>query len=183
MKEPDPERILFTPAPIACRTKEPDQLAVNRPTCGHHNNFEDSMRAIAILIASTCVGTKTSAQLADLHDPRERHLANVKQLTDGGENAEAYWSFDGKKIIFQHRGGDIKADQIFTMNADGSDKRMVSTGKGRCTCSYFLPGDKQIIFSSTHAYSPDVPVDPDRSHGYVWPIYPYMSIYRANADG
>jgi len=128
-------------------------------------------------------GLPAAAQLAGLHDPRERHLANVRQLTNGGENAEAYWSFDGKKIVFQSRGGDIKADQIFVMNADGSDKKMVSNGKGRCTCSYFLPGSKEIIFSSTHAYSPDVPTEPDRSQGYVWPIYPYMSIYRAEADG
>lgn len=121
--------------------------------------------------------------LQALNDPRERHLANVRQLTFGGQNAEAYWSFDGTKLIFQAKGGDLKCDQIFTMNADGSNKKMVSTGKGRCTCAYFLPGDKEIIFSSTHAYSPDVPPEPDRSQGYVWPIYPYYAIYRANADG
>jgi Tol biopolymer transport system component len=69
------------------------------------------------------------------------------------------------------------------MDADGKNVRMVSTGKGRTTCSYFLPGGKEIIFSSTHAYSPDVPPQPDRSHGYVWAIYPYYAIYRANADG
>ncbi len=121
--------------------------------------------------------------LQTLKDPRERHLTNVRQLTFGGQNAEAYWSFDGNKLIFQAKGGDLKCDQIFTMNADGSDKKMVSTGTGRCTCAYFLPGDKEIIFSSTHAYSPDVPPEPDRSQGYVWPIYPYYTIYRANADG
>jgi len=122
-------------------------------------------------------------QLQALKDPRERHLANVRQLTFGGQNAEAYWSNDGKRLIYQMRGGDLKADQIFIMNADGSGKHMVSTGRGRCTCAYFLPGDREIIFSSTHAYSADPLPEPDRSQGYVWPIYPYYAIYRARDDG
>jgi TolB protein len=124
-----------------------------------------------------------AAQLQGLHDPREVHLKNVKQLTYGGQNAEAYWSFSGRKISFQAKVGSMPCDQIFTMNADGSNVKMVSTGKGRCTCAYFLPGDREILFSSTHAYSPEVPPEPDRSQGYVWPIYPYYAIYRANADG
>src|SRR5262245_29742979 len=76
------------------------------------------------------------AQLSDLRDPHEKHLANVRQLTFGGDNAEAYWSFDGTKIIFQSRPDQNSADQIYVMNPDGSDKKLVSTGKGRCTCSY-----------------------------------------------
>ena len=71
-------------------------------------------------------------------------------LTEEGENAEAYLSFDGKKLTYQSSHGDVKCDQIFTMNIDGSDKQMVSTGKGKTTCAYFLPGDKRIIYSSTH---------------------------------
>ena len=61
----------------------------------------------------------------------EKHLANIKMLTEEGENAEAYFSFDDKKLIFQAKFGDMKCDQIFTMNIDGSDKKMVSTGP-RC---------------------------------------------------
>jgi TolB protein len=143
------------------------------------------MRLIAgaLCILGIVWAAAVTAQLKELHDPREVHLKNVRQLTHGGQNAEAYWSFDGKKIIFQSMGGEIRADQIFTMNADGSGKKMVSTGKGRTTCSYFLPGGKEVIFASTHGYSPDVPPEPDRSQGYVWPIYPYYAIYRANADG
>jgi TolB protein len=118
-----------------------------------------------------------------LHAPREVHLRNVRQLTFGGQNAEAYWSFNGQKLVFQSRHGDMRADQIFVMNADGSHVRMVSTGRGRTTCGFFLPGDKEIIFSSTHAYSPEPPPEPDRSQGYVWPVYPYYAIYRARADG
>ena len=82
----------------------------------------------------------------------ENHLANIKMLTDGGENAEAYLSFDEKKLIFQATVGDIKCDQIFTMNIDGTDKKLVSTGYGRTTCSYFLPGDKRIIYLPSRRY-------------------------------
>lgn len=138
----------------------------------------------AIVSILSILSVAASAQLQELRDPREKHLKNVRQLTFGGQNAEAYWSFDGKKISFQSYGvGGVKADQIFVMNADGSGKKLVSTGKGRCTCAYFLPGGKEIIFSSTHGYSPAIPPEPDRSQGYVWPIYPYYAIYRANADG
>src|SRR5467141_4792826 len=75
----------------------------------------------------------------------EKHLRNVHQLTFGGQNAEAYFSSDGAKLIFQSSHGDVKCDQIFTMNLDGSDQRMVSTGKGRTQCSYFYPNGKKIL--------------------------------------
>jgi TolB protein len=104
-------------------------------------------------------------------------------LTDGGENAEAYLSFDEKKLIFQSTHGDLKCDQIFTMNIDGSDKKMVSTGKGRTTCSYFLPGDKKIIYASTHLAGDNCPPPPDRSKGYAWKLYESFDIFSANADG
>ena len=104
-------------------------------------------------------------------------------LTDGGENAEAYLSFDEKKLIFQSTHGNLKCDQIFTMNIDGSDKKMVSTGKGRTTCSYFLPGDQKIIYASTHLAGDDCPPPPDRSKGYAWKLYESFDIFSANADG
>lgn len=117
----------------------------------------------------------------ELYDPRERHLANIVQLTFGGENAEAYFSFDERQIIYQAH-GDSGCDQIYVMNVDGTGKHLVSTGKGRTTCAYFLPnGD--IIYASTHEHSPDCPPAPDRSRGYVWPLYPQYEIYRAHADG
>jgi Tol biopolymer transport system component len=122
-------------------------------------------------------------QLADLRDPREVHFANVRQITFGGDNAEAYWSFSGKKLIFQSCLVDMKADQIFTINADGTDQKMVSTGKGRTTCSYFMKGDKEIIYASTHGADPEPPAPPDRSQGYVWGIFDTYAIYRAKADG
>jgi len=113
----------------------------------------------------------------------EKHLANIKMLTDEGENAEAYLSFDEKRLIYQTSHGNIKCDQIFTMNIDGSDKKMVSTGFGKTTCSYFLPGDKKIIYSSTHLADKNCPPPPDYSKGYVWKLYDSFDVFSANADG
>ena len=73
-------------------------------------------------------------------DPREPHLQNLRMLTDGGENAEAYFSFDGRKIIFQSARDSGSCDQIYTMNADGTGAARVSNGQGRTTCSVLLPG-------------------------------------------
>ena len=115
--------------------------------------------------------------------PEERHLKSLRQLTFGGENAEAYWSFDETKLIFQSRPNRSAADQIYIMNADGSGKRLVSTGKGRTTCSYFMPGDRRILYASTHGAGDKPPPPPDRSRGYVWAIYPSFAIYVADADG
>ena len=115
--------------------------------------------------------------------PAEKHLANLRMLTNEGENAEAYFSFDEKKLIFQSTHPPYKCDQIFTMNIDGSDKKLVSTGKGRTTCAYFFPDGKKIIYASTHAADPNCPPPPDYSKGYVWKVYSAYELYVANADG
>lgn len=114
---------------------------------------------------------------------QEKHLRNIRQLTFGGQNAEAYFSPDGKKLIFQSTRDPFHCDQIFTMNVDGSDPKLVSTGKGRTTCSYFFGDGKRILYSSTHLGSPECPPKPDYSRGYVWAIYPSFDIFTANADG
>ena len=113
----------------------------------------------------------------------EKHLSNIQMLTNGGENAEAYLSFDENKLIFQRTFGELNCDQIFTMNIDGSEMKLVSTGLGRTTCSYFLPGDERIIYASTHLDNIDCPPPPDRSKGYVWKLYNSFDIFYANADG
>ena len=113
----------------------------------------------------------------------ERHVTNIRQLTHGGENAEAYFSPDGTRLIYQSTGPDYPCDQIYTMKIDGTDMRRVSTGTGRTTCGYFYPGGSQILFASTHEASPTCPPRPSFARGYVWPIYPSYDIYRANADG
>lgn len=117
-----------------------------------------------------------------LERPGERHLRNVRQLTDGGENAEAYFSFDGRQLIFQSTTGRA-CDQIYTMNIDGSDRRLVSTGKGRTTCSYFYPDGKSILYASTHLAGDSCPPAPGFEHGYVWPVYESYDVFRANRDG
>jgi Tol biopolymer transport system component len=113
----------------------------------------------------------------------EKHLRNIRQLTFGGENAEAYFSSDGTRLIFQSTREGVPCDQIFTMKVDGSDLQRVSTGKGRTTCGYFYPSGTDIVFASTHETSPECPPRPDFSRGYVWPIYGGYEIYRAKADG
>src|SRR3989304_9172574 len=114
-------------------------------------------------------------------DSSETRLTNIRQLTFGGENAEAYFSADGKELIFQSTRPPYSCDQIFTMESDGSGLRLVSTGKGRTTCAYFYPGQSRILYSSTHAGSEACPAGPDRSKGYVWGLYPY-DIFQANPD-
>lgn len=115
--------------------------------------------------------------------PGEKHLRNIRQLTFGGQNAEAYWNKQGTKLIFQTRQPEWPDEQIVTMNADGSNKHLVSTGLGRCTCSYFLPNGKSIIFSSTHEKNKGEQKAADMSKGYVWVVNPQFSLYRASADG
>jgi Tol biopolymer transport system component len=113
----------------------------------------------------------------------ERHLSNLRQLTFGGENAEAYWSNDGTRIVFQSTRPPYAADQIFTMAPDGSDVRLVSTGKGRTTCAWFMPGDRRVLFSSTHLASDEPPKPPDRSQGYVWGVFDTYDLFTASVDG
>jgi Tol biopolymer transport system component len=113
----------------------------------------------------------------------EKHLRNIRQLTFGGENAEAYFSADGKRLIFQSTRPGVPCDQIFTINADGTGERRVSNGEGRTTCAYYYPGQKEILYASTHGAERACPPKPSYERGYVWPIYDSYEIYRANADG
>ena len=125
--------------------------------------------------------------------PQEKHLKNIKQLTFGGDNAEAYWSSDSKRIVFQAKNPawGVECDQIYTMDAntplkDGEIPQLVSTGLGRTTCSYFLPGDSTIIYSSTHLGGKECPPAPKKEdHGgkYVWPVYDSFDIFIADTKG
>ena len=114
----------------------------------------------------------------------EAYLADILQLTFEGQNAEAYFSPDDRRLIFQATPDSLSCDQIFTMNVDGSDKRMVSTGAGVTTCAYWTyPDSRGIIYSSTHLAESSCPPRPDYSRGYVWPVHPGYDVFRADPDG
>jgi Tol biopolymer transport system component len=112
----------------------------------------------------------------------DRHMINVKQLTTDGDNGEAYFSWDSRKLIFQSNRGGYQCDKIWTMNIDGADKKMVSPAHGANTCSFFFPDNKKIVFASTNHIPGDCPPKQAVPPGYVWPLYPY-DIFVANADG
>jgi Tol biopolymer transport system component len=114
--------------------------------------------------------------------PQEKHLSKIRQLTFGGKNAEAYFSFDGKKFIFQSTRNGFQCDQIFLMNEDGSNIRLVSTGKGQTTCGYFLPDGERILYSSTHHLGSDCPPARPREKKFIWPLHPF-EIFTAKRDG
>ena len=114
--------------------------------------------------------------------PQEKYFTSIKQITFGGQNAEAYFSFDQKKFIYQSTPEGEGCDQIYTMDLDGSGKKMVSTGFGKTTCSYFCESDKKIIYSSTHHLDKKCPPKPDYSQGYVWPLDSF-DIFISNVDG
>ena len=132
--------------------------------------------AAFILIATA------AARRSGPNEPNEPHLRNIRQLTFGGENAEAYFSHDGQRLIFQSTRDGRTCDQQFIMNVDGTNVRRISTGRGKTTCGYFFGGDQRVFFASTHAVDTACPPRPDPSKGYVWRLDPY-DIYTENADG
>ncbi|MCS7078055.1 MAG: hypothetical protein NZ455_15190 [Bacteroidia bacterium] len=118
-----------------------------------------------------------------IHYPQEKHLKNVRQLTFGGNNAEAYFSPNGKYLIFQsdYAKWGNQCDQIYLYNLfkiPDLNPKKISTGLGRTTCAYFMPDNRHVIYASTHAANKDCPPVPERKQGkYVWPIYPDYDIY------
>jgi Tol biopolymer transport system component len=114
--------------------------------------------------------------------PDEVHLRNLRQLTFGGENAEGYFSPDGRRLIFQSSRPGTPCDQQFVLELASGEARRVSTSLGRTTCGYFLDGAR-VLYASTHAAAPECPARPDDSRGYVWAIYAGYEIYAADADG
>lgn len=120
---------------------------------------------------------------------REQHLNNIRQLTFGGDNAEAYFSFNGKFLTFQTNNPKwgLKCDQIYAVNVYGKKSKFqrISTGKGRTTCSYYMPGDKSVLYASTHHMMDTCPaVTPYNPKArYVWPVYPEFDIFVSNNKG
>ncbi|MBM3915150.1 MAG: hypothetical protein FJ348_03820 [Sphingomonadales bacterium] len=134
-----------------------------------------------------------SAAADSLRYEEETHLRNIRQLTFGGDNAEAYWSFDGKMLVFQRTSvkDGIPCDQIYVgkVPANAGEPftyKMVSTGKGRTTCAYFTKDNKHIIYASTHLASEACPPVPDRAkygNKYIWPLYRGYDIFMADLNG
>jgi Tol biopolymer transport system component len=151
--------------------------------------------AFALAGAAACGSSSNSPQEpgptgpdtpSTLLDPREVFFANPRQLTFGGDNAEAYWSFAGDKLIFQSNRAPFQCDQIMSMPATGTSPvggaDLLSSGKGRTTCPYYLKEDRGIVYASTHEKGDACPTPPDMSKGYLWGLFDY-EIYRADVDG
>ncbi len=156
------------------------------------------MRSLLLLAGIFCLNsalaqTGKPAPAPTAPPAPEKHLKNIRQLTFGGDNAEAYWSPDGKMLTFQSNNPEwgLHCDQIFAMKVKkAAGNKMyrpdrISTGKGRTTCSYFMPDGKHILYASTHAAADTCPPQPDLRKGgrYLWPIYSTFDIYVADLKG
>jgi TolB protein len=115
-------------------------------------------------------------------EAREHRFGALRQLTFGGSNAEAYFDPSGTRLVFQSTRAPHACDQIFTMRSDGGDPRLVSTGRGRTTCGFFFPDGRRLIYASTHLAAAACPPPPDRTRGYVWPVYPSYDIFATDPD-
>ena len=140
--------------------------------------------------SSDATTTITESTTDTLRYEQESHLSNLRQLTYGGDNAEAYFSFDDKQLVLQvtNPSWGIECDQIFHLptktGLPNQRLKMLSTGKGRTTCSYFMPGDSSVLYASTHLADTTCPEAPARVDGkYVWPIYQSFDIFVANMNG
>ena len=140
--------------------------------------------ASCVLLIAACAGGGTPPSTTIVPPVAgERHLRNIHQLTFEGNNAESYFSADGKRIIFQRQPDITKGcDQMYVMNADGSAMRHVANGLGKNTCGYFYAGDSRIIYASTFTHDTGCPTPPDRSHGYVWGLNRY-ELFTSRRDG
>jgi len=144
---------------------------------------------LLVLLAAGCGGTSApqsvgpSVRPSVQPEPGEHHLQNIRQLTFGGNNAEAYFSKSGRQLIFQRQDKVGEGcDQQYVINIDGSGLRRVSNGQGRTTCGYFYDNDRRVLYSSSFKHNPACPEPPDHSRGYVWPLG-HLEIYTARADG
>jgi Tol biopolymer transport system component len=148
--------------------------------------------ACAAFLTCAAFGQAASSAQDSVHFSGEKHFRNIQQLTFGGDNAEAYFSYDGKYIIFQRTNPKegLNCDQIFIGKVPAPGEkftyRMVSSGKGRTTCAFFMPDGKHFIYASTFNGGDSCPPIPDRSkygNKYIWPLYDSYDIYMADLNG
>ncbi len=172
----------------------------------YHSYMEKSYSPflfLILLLFSTCSSKQDTTESenqkeepdkkgASLIYPEENHFRNMKQITFGGDNAEAYWSFNDNLLVFQSNFSDwgVDCDQIFYADPDNDDlsnqkPAMLSSGLGRTTCAYFMPGDSTVLYASTHLGSEDCPEEPERVPGgkYVWPVYDTYDIFVTDLEG
>jgi len=151
---------------------------------------KSSTIVLAILASSACMAggssggssASPSTSRAVMPDSGEAHFSALKQITFGGENAEAYFSHDGKWLTLQSTRDGRTCDQQYVMRIDGSSVKRISDGRGKTTCGWFFPGDEKLFFASTSAHDSTCPPKPDPSKGYVWPLDRY-DIYTVGRDG
>lgn len=151
------------------------------------------MGYLFLLFLGMLLNINSHAQMDSVQFAGETHFKNVRQLTFGGDNAEAYWSADGKQIIFQktYPKEGILCDQIFmgklpTNANEPFTYKLVSTGKGRTTCAYFMKNGKEIIYASTHLGGEACPPVVDRAkygNKYIWPLYNTYDLFLADTNG
>lgn len=155
-------------------------------------NINLSLRSFAIVLLTCFSFCATAQNKANLAYADEKHFKNLRQLTTGGDNAEAYFGFDNEHVTFQRTNPKegLSCDQIFygsiPKNENESFKyKMVSNGKGRTTCAYLMPDHQHFFYASTFAYGDTCPPVPDRNviKKYVWPIYKSYDIYVADLNG
>jgi TolB protein len=152
-----------------------------------------AIRVAVVVAAAATLGSGPAARtpvpptavVADsLIRPGEKHFEHLWQLTFGGENAEGYFSADGRRLIWQAtRPAEWPCDQMYVMDLASGEQHRVSTGKGRTTCGYFYDADRRVLWASTHAGGDSCPPAPDYSHGYVWPVYADYDIWTSKPDG
>src|SRR5689334_4962995 len=155
-------------------------LVVAALASGCHSARNGSAAASNAVGAHSAAGT--SAAVSVPSEPGESHLSNIRRLTNGGENAEAYFSRDGRWLTFQSTRDGRTCDQQYVMRIDGSGTRRISNGDGKTTCGYFFDGDRRLFFASTHAHGAACPARPDPSQGYVWGLDKF-DIYTIDRDG
>lgn len=150
------------------------------------------MKQLSILVFAAFLGMQAQAQDSVLF-AGESHFKNIIQLTSGGDNAEAYWSFDSKRASFQRTNPKegINCDQIFmglvpTNNTESFTYKLISGNKGRTTCSFFTKDGAHIIYASTKNGADDCPPAVDRAkygNRYIWPLYASYDIFIADTNG
>jgi TolB protein len=155
------------------------------------------MRTILVLGLLSTMGLPQPPGEGNWQAQEAAYLKNIKQLTfDYARAGEAYFSPDGKLIIFQaEEKGENPFYQIFVQDLQTGRARRVSPGAGRTTCGYFRPDGRRIIFASAHTnpHFKEEAADELRKRAeeatsgrrrrYEWVFDPYMRIYEADLDG